>query len=434
VKVFQTTAPATVEARGVPAGSYVIPLAQSSRAYIKDLFETQQYPDLLDYPGGPPQQPYDVTGWTVPMAMGVEAIPVDHEIEVGTTPVVEVLLSGRAPRLKQGYYMLERQHSDAYGMVNDLLRKSVPVMTLAEARDSLQRGTFAVPASGVDATLFQQFARRWHIPVGEFEGGGSLPLQKVRPARIGIYQPWVTSMDEGWTRLVLDSLHFAYRTLHNEDFRKAKAELRKQLDVIILPDMSTSMIVDGRRRRDEGRFLDEESPVLGTPERPKAYQGGIGSEGVEALKKFVKEGGTLLAFGEASDFAIDKLRVPAVNVLNGVSSKEFFAPGSLLEVMLDTTHPLTQGMQETAIVHFENSPTFRPLPYDREVAVIARYGDANPLRSGWLRGEERLHERAAMLEIPVGEGRVVLYGFSVQHRAQMHGTFKLFLNALYIID
>jgi len=89
-------------------------------------------------------------------------------------------------------------------------------------------------------------------------------------------------------------------------------------------------------------------------------------------------------------------------------------------------------MRDEAIVHFENSPTFRPLPYTREVSVIASYRDENPLRSGWLKGEERLRNRAAMLEIPVGKGRVVLYGFSVQHRSQMHGTFKLFLNALLV--
>jgi hypothetical protein len=126
--------------------------------------------------------------------------------------------------------------------------------------------------------------------------------------------------------------------------------------------------------------------------------------------------------------------VPAVNILKGVSTKEFYAPGSLFEVRLDLKNPLTAGMRGTAIVYFENSPSFRPLPYNRELSVVATYGDENPLRSGWLIGEERLRERAAMLEIPVGKGRIVLYGFGVQHRAQMYGTFKLFLNALLLSE
>jgi len=432
VKVGQTTAPVSAFGRTIPAGSFVISLAQPAWAYIKDLFETQKYPDLLEYPGGPPQRPYDVTGWTMPMAMGVESIRFDTAFGAETTPVAEVLLSGRVPKRKDGYYLVERRHGASYGVVNDLLRRKVPVFEVTEARSGFERGTFAVAASDVEAGLMQDYARLWRLPIQEIGNDRDLPLRKIRAANVGVYQPWATSMDEGWTRLVLDSLHFTYRSLHNEDFRKKNPEFSKQLDVIILPDMSTSMIVEGRRRSEEARFSDDEDRTLGTPERPKQFQGGIETQGVDALKKFVEEGGTLLAFGEASNFVIEKLHVPAVNVLKGISTKEFYAPGSLLAVELDQRHPLTQGMRDEAIVHFENSPTFRPLPYTREVSVIASYRDENPLRSGWLKGEERLRNRAAMLEIPVGKGRVVLYGFSVQHRSQMHGTFKLFLNALLV--
>lgn len=432
VKVGQTTGPLAAGGRRIPAGSYLISLAQPAQAYIKDLFEAQKYPDLLEYPGGPPQRPYDVTGWTMPMVMGVEVIRFDTAFAAETVPVVEVLLSGRVPKLKGGYYLIERRHGASYGLVNDLLRKKVPVYECTETRGTVERGTFAVAAGDVDAGLMQDFARSWRLPVLEIGNERGLPLRRIRAAKIGVYQPWATSMDEGWTRLVLDSLKFTYRSLHNEDFRRKNAELRKQFDVIILPSMSTSMIVEGRRRSEESRFSDEEDRVLGTPERPKQYQGGIDPQGVDALRTFVDEGGTVLTFGEASNFAIEKLRVPAVNVLKGVSSKEFYAPGSLLAVELDPTHPLTAGMQDEAIVHFENSPTFRPLPYTREVSVVASYRDENPLRSGWLKGEERLRNRAAMLEIPVGKGRVVLYGFGVQHRAQTHGSFKLFLNALIV--
>ncbi len=432
VTVTQTTQPWTVRGRTLSAGSFVVPLAQPARAYVKDLFELQRYPDLLEYPGGPPQRPYDVTGWTLPLAMGVEALSVEEDIDVDTTPVVEVLLSGRAPRLKEGAYLFERRHGASFGMVNDLLSNKIPVYALTDSQNGFARGTFAVPANAVDAAVLQRLARSWRLPILEAEKTVSLQLREIRSARIGIYQPWVTSMDEGWTRLVLDSLHFAFRSIHNEDLRRKNAVLRSQFDVIVLPDMSTSMIVEGRRRSGEDRFSSEEAPVLGTPQRPKSYQGGIGAEGTEALKAFVEAGGTLLAFGEASDFVIEKIRVPAVNVLKNVSSKEFYGPGSLLEVTLDRTHPLTDGMEETAIVYFENSPTFRPLSYNRELSVVASYGDENPLRSGWLMGDERLHGRAAMLEVPLGKGRIVMYGFGVQHRAQMNGTYKLFLNALLV--
>jgi hypothetical protein len=434
VMVAQTTAPVVTEGRSIPAGSFHITLAQPARAYIKDLFEVQTYPELLEYPGGPPRRPYDVTGWTLPMLMGVDVLQIDSLLPVETTPVVEVLRSGRMPKLKDGYYLIERRHGASYGVVNDLLKNKVPVFELAEASGDIERGTFALGAASINASRIQEYSRRWRIPILELEGNPQLPLRKVRPARVGIYQPWVTSMDEGWTRLVLDSLHFVHRSIHNEDFKKKDVDLRKQFDVIILSDMSTSMIMDGRRQQRGSSSSDQEDPILGTPQRPKEYQGGIGKEGVNALKRFIREGGTLLTFDDASDFAIDKLRVPAVNVLKGVPTREFYAPGALLEVELNRQHPLTAGMQASAIVHFENSPTFRPLAYSREVSVVASYSNGNPLRSGWLMGENRLRDRAAMLEIPVGKGRVVLYGFSVQHRAQTHGTFKLFLNALYTTE
>ncbi|MBE0558356.1 MAG: hypothetical protein IH628_14090, partial [Proteobacteria bacterium] len=195
VNVTQTTAPLVAGGRSIPSGSYVIALAQPARAYVKDLFEVQKYPNLLDYPGGPPQRPYDVTGWTMPMAMGVEAVRIDTALSMETTPVVEVLLSGRVPKRRDGYYVLERRHGESYAMVNDLLKMKVPVFELGEARGALERGTFAIPADGVDAALIQEYARRWRIPVEELEGDRPLQLHKVRSARIGIYQPWVTSMD-----------------------------------------------------------------------------------------------------------------------------------------------------------------------------------------------------------------------------------------------
>jgi len=207
--------------------------------------------------------------------------------------------------------------------------------------------------------------------------------------------------------------------------------LKQDLDVIILPDMSTPAIVDGRRGGGDEDSREDE-PVLGTPELPKEYQGGIGKEGVEALKAFVKEGGTLLAFGGAANFAIEKLRVPAVNELKGVPNKDFYAPGSIFEVEVDTSPPLAFGMQDKAHIYFINNPAFRLLPYVKESKIIASYGESSPLRSGWLLGAERLAGKVALAEIPVEKGRVILYGFRVQHRAQTHGTYKLFLNALLL--
>jgi len=433
VEVQQTTQAVSVDNREIPAGSFFISLAQPSRMYIKDLLEVQNYPDLKQYPGGPPRQPYDVTAWTLPMQMGVEVVELDEPITVNAKSIQHVVTPAGITSTSARYYLVERRYTNSFGLVNALLKDSVTVLETTQAAQLENRkfdaGIFVVAADGIARDKLDGLSKEWEVRLLGVDAKPTSAMREIKAARIGIYQPWLTSMDEGWTRYVLDQFNVAYQVLHNEDFKKQDANLKQDLDVIILPDMSTTAIVDGRRGgEDDGSREDE--PVLGTPELPKEYQGGIGKEGVDALKAFVKEGGTLLAFGAAANFAIEKLRVPVVNELKGVSNKDFYAPGSVFEVEVDTSQPLAFGMQNKAHIYFINNPAFRLLPYLKESKIIASYGESSPMRSGWLLGAERLAGKVALAEIPVEEGRVILYGFRVQHRAQTHGTYKLFLNAL----
>ncbi len=435
VEVQQTTQAVTVENKKIPAGSFYVSLAQPSRMYIKDLFETQNYPDLKQYPGGPPRTPYDVTAWTLPMQMGVEVVELDEPMAVQAKSIQQAIASAGISSISARHYLIERRYTNSFGLVNALLKDSVTVFETTQAAQfenkKFDAGLFVVAADGIARNKLDGLSKEWEVPLIAVDAKPTSPMREIKAARIGIYQPWLTSMDEGWTRYVLDQFNVAYQILHNEDFKKQNANLKQDLDVIILPDMSTTAIVDGRRGGGDDAAREDE-PVLGTPEMPKEYQGGIGKEGVEALKAFVKEGGTLLAFGAAANFAIEKIRVPAVNELKGISNKEFYAPGSIFEVDIDTTHPLAYGMESQAYIYFINNPAFRMLPYVKESKIIASYGESSPLRSGWLLGAERVVGKVALAEIPVEKGRVILYGFRVQHRAQALGTYKLFLNALLL--
>jgi hypothetical protein len=249
-------------------------------------------------------------------------------------------------------------------------------------------------------------------------------MNRLSSPRIALYQPWVTSMDEGWTRLLLDTLGIEYRTLRNKDFSR-KANLAGSTDVLILADMGTGVIVDGK-----GESSEQGEPVIATPEWPEEYRGGIGTDGVEALKTFIKEGGTLVAMGAATDFAIDKLRVPATNLLKDASSKEYYAPGTIVRLNVDSGHRLAWGMNSATDAYITDNHALRLLPYRFESSIVATFAAEHLLSSGWLLGEEKLEGKIAMAEIPYGKGRVILYGFRVQHRAQTFGTFKLLLNAL----
>lgn len=421
VDVYRAQQPFSTREGSFQAGDFIVPLAQPARAYIKDLMENQHYPDLREYPGGPPRRPYDITAWTLPLMMGVKSVQIDEPFQVKMSqvdePVLEFVYSGG-----DDWVAVERRFLNSYKLVNSLLQKNVPVYVSAgsipEAADAfiIKPGNF---------NLMQE-AGRADVPLKQISGSHLDPgqLKPVRSSRIGLYQPYIPwAYDEGWTRLVFDNFGFQYQVLHNEDF-KNKQKLSKNLDLIVFGSQNAEWIF-------KGTTGEQREPEVGQAILPEKYRGGIGKEGVATLREFLKEGGTLLFFGEACDFAIEHLRLPAQNILKGVPRKEFFAPGSIVEVALDRSSPLTAGMPETSSIYINNSVALSLKPYLREISEVAYYRDRDLTLSGWVVGEEKLQGRVALADIPVYRGRVILYAFRPQHRGQTYGTFKLVFNALY---
>jgi hypothetical protein len=236
-----------------------------------------------------------------------------------------------------------------------------------------------------------------------------------RAVRLGIYKSWVASMDEGWTRFLMDTFNVPYRSLFDADMRRGN--LRALYDVIILPSQRMKTIVEGNAPKSY----------------PAEFTGGITEAGVENLRRFVQEGGTLICFDAAAELATRRFNLPLRNVLEGVGASEFYCPGSILRIDLDKTHTITRGMPRAADAYFIHSSAFEltdaAAAADR-VRVVARYAEKNLLRSGWLTGESRIAGRIALAEVSMGRGRVILFGFRPQHRGQTWGTFPLIFNAI----
>jgi hypothetical protein len=232
-----------------------------------------------------------------------------------------------------------------------------------------------------------------------------------------MYQPWTGgNMDEGWTRWVLEQYEFNLTSIHNADIRAGK--LRQKFDAIIIADQNPRDIVDGF----------DASAI-----RPE-YRGGIGDAGVEQLKRFVADGGTLITMGNACDLAIEHLPIPVRNLKKGLTRDQHFAPGAILNLEVDAQHPIGYGVASDTYGFYINSPFFSIVEgfASQKTTVVARYPNNNVIASGWLKGEELMAGRAAVVSIDMNPGKIVLFGLRPQHRAQTHATFPLLFNALYL--
>ena len=241
------------------------------------------------------------------------------------------------------------------------------------------------------------------------------PASSAGITRLAIYKSHVPSMDEGWTRWILKDKNIAYRTLSDNALRASN--LSRQFDAILFPDQTGRTILNGYAK---GAM-------------PPEYTDGLGQEGVKALREFVEQGGTLVFLNRASEFAIEHFKLPVRNAVAHLPEKEFFVPGSILDIELDTTHPIAQNMPKETLAWVEDSPVFELKGGDegRSARIIASYPSTrNPLRSGWLLGADQLRGKAALVEVSLGKGRIILFGFRPQYRAQSLATYPLLFSSL----
>jgi hypothetical protein len=250
----------------------------------------------------------------------------------------------------------------------------------------------------------------WRDPAtGDFLRSPRPGAAEKRKPRIGLYRSWIPNMDEGWTRYILDQFGFEYTRLVNAEIRRGA--LRSRFDVIVFPKASATAMNEGFR----------------AGQMPPEYAGGLGAEGAAALKAFAEAGGTLVFLNESSEWAIEALGLPVKNVLAGLNSREYYCPGSLLNVTLQAGHPLGYGMPAEVAIWNEGSPAF-----EVRSGSVAGYGEKNLLASGWLLGEKYLVKRSALADVPMGKGRAVLFGMRPQYRAQSYQAFKLLFNSFLL--
>jgi hypothetical protein len=402
------------------AGSFVVRLDQPYGRYAKDLLEVQEYPDTRASEKQPLEKPYDVTGWTMPLQMGVGCDEINEHFEAPLDLLAEFPYPAAAFQDGAWGYALRPEINASYQAANELLAKGFAVRRL-DAPGALPAGTFIVPAQKGLAAAASELAPRAHADFLPLDGEPSGAEHDLRPVKTALFKPWIASMDEGWTRLFFDSFKVPYANVSNKDVKENKI---KGYDVLVIPSIQASIIKDGK--------IDDPEEARWFRPMPPEYCGGIDKKGIENVKKFVEGGGTLICFGSSCDFAIETFELPVRNILNKVKSDDFYCPGSILKVAFKTDQPVTYGMSEKGYIYFANSLAFATsVPYGKfDRSVLASFTDKEPLASGLLIGGERLYRNSALVEYKVGTGRVVLFGFNPQYRCQSAGTYKLALNAI----
>jgi hypothetical protein len=413
VEVHLAEAPFMAGGSNYPAGSFIIYRAQPYGGYAKALLENQVYPEIREYPGAPLKTPYDVVAHTLPLLMGVEAVQVDEPFEAGASlqPGLGIPPGSVEEGAVYGYAWGHRTNDDLVAL-NRILGGGYEAAWAAEEFRQDDRlfpeGTMLVKSSDGLKEDLQRMARDLHVQFRALSADPAVPLWGLNPVRMGLYKGWTASMDEGWTRWVLEQHEFPTSSLTDADIRGGG--LSGELDVIILPDLSDREIMEGNP---QGSVPDE-------------YAGGIGEAGVEGLKDFVEKGGTLIALNGASDFCIRRFHLGLSDRVESLGRGDFYVPGSILEAVVDTGHPIAYGFRRDSAIFFRRSPVFEA----GEGKTVIRY-PAGSLISGWAGGEDKLTGGGALVDIPYGRGRIILIGFPVVYRGQAHGTFRFLFNSIF---
>ncbi|MEM8487702.1 MAG: M14 metallopeptidase family protein [Bacteroidota bacterium] len=415
-------------------GTFVVRTAQAFQPMLTDLMEPQHYPEQR-FADGSPRVPYDLAGWTLPLQMGVEVKRIVAPFKAQLRPYAstKALASAGVVPARPAYgYLLASGPNAVTAASNTLLAAGDDLYWTADSLKAGRRtyapGSIVIRIGEGTHDRISALASQHNLSFDGLQAAPDVTLHKVQQARIGLYKSWVANMDEGWTRWLLKTYNFQVDTLHDADVNTANLQ---QYHAVILPSQSSNSLLNGHAEQT----------------MPAAYTGGLGLNGTLALKNYVERGGTLISLDASSDFVIEQFGLPVKSVVKNLASDKFFIPGSLIRANVNQEHPLAFGMQPEAALSFQRSRAFEPVVRDRrgeggeeeivaapapDVQVVVSYAADDLLLSGWALGEKQyISNKAALLNVPHGQGNIVLFGFRPQFRGQPGGTYKLLFNAIH---
>ena len=437
VDVHRATAGFTVAGKRYAEGSYVVKTDQAFRPHVMDMFEPQQHPNDFSYPGGPPTPPYDNAGWTLAYQMGVQSDRILDGFE-GPFELIEGLAEMRSGRVMASAsaagYAFDHRDNNSFLVVNRLLAQGSDVYWLLEAPggSDLTDGAFYVPVSQVDQGALGTLATETGVSFQAIGApmGGTL---RLRRPRIGLWDRYGGSMPSGWTRMVMEDFGFDFEVVYAQEL--SAGDLSDRFDVLLFEDGAIPAPNDGAQGSGGFRGGPVDPATI-----PEEFRGRLGSvtadETVPQILKFARAGGTVIAVGSSSVLGY-YAGLPMSNHLveNGepLTEEQYYTPGSVHSLKIEHVSPVTHGLDDQLDVLISHSPLFQ-LESGWEAQGVKRIGwfdTDEPLRSGWAWGQERMQNGTALIEAPLGDGKLFLFSPKITFRAQSHAAFPLLFNGIF---
>jgi zinc carboxypeptidase len=447
IDVLKATSSFEVAGKTYPAGSFVVKTAQAFRPHVMDMFEPQDHPNDFRYPGGPPIPPYDITGWTLAMQMGVQFDrildgfdgPFQKLPYVPLPPPAATIIGPANP----AGYLISHRVNNSFKLMNRLLKANAEVYWMKDALrvkvtdQDLGTGTIWVPATPTVLPILRKGAAELGVNIYAVAKSPAGEAYKLKPIRIGLYDQYGGLMPAGWIRWIFEQYEFPFEMVYPKTLDAG--DLKNKFDVIVFTDGAYRR--PGSASRGGGGLFANRIP----DDVPAQYQPWLGTitadKTIPQIKKFVESGGSVVTIGSSTTMG-EILGVPVSNHLTEkgpdgkdrpLPAEKFYIPGALLKVNIDNTQPLAFGMPGEVDVLYDNSPLYNLAPdaAQKHTTSVGWFSGSDSVASGWAWGSQYLTGGTAIAEAKVGEGSVTLLGPEVTFRGQPHGTYKLLFNGVY---
>jgi len=401
------------------------------------MFEPQDHPDDLAYPGGPPVQPYDITGYTLAEQMGVGYDRMFDTVSGPITRVTEDLLTPPAGRVigsGSAGWLLRHETNNSFILTNRLLAAGLPVSWVESATSAagvdFAPGAVWIPASAEAGRIVGDSVSALGIDAYAVDAAPAGETLAIAPVRIGLVDQYGGVMPSGWTRWLLEQFEFPFEVVFPPELDAGN--INAKYDVLLFANGTVPP--DGALWRGRGGSMPSAEEI------PAEYRDQLGlvtaERTVPQLKAFAEGGGTIIAVGGATQLTAmlgapltPALAATTAGAATALAETEFFIPGALLEARIDPAQPLAYGVPDNVNLFFDRNQTFT-LADGGAAEQVGWFDSAAPLRSGWAVGQDKLQGTTAIADVDMGRGKLFVLGTDVSQRGQPYETFKILFNGL----